>query len=78
MKTIAAYAAEIRKDWKNVNFAAKPYLDAMLYLDTMADRYIAEPAPMIVGYFLANAGGWKGPVAKAVKADLKAMIKGKK
>ena len=75
MKPLHAYAAEIRKDWKKPYFGAVPYIDALGALNTMADNYGLDPAPGIVAYFLANARGWKGPVAKAVKADLNALLK---
>lgn len=29
MRTISAIASQIQSDWKNVNYAAKPYLAAM-------------------------------------------------
>lgn len=70
-------ARDIQRDWKNVYFGAVPYLDAMGDLDSISDRYGMDSAPSIVRYFLANANGWRGPVAKEVKAELNAMIKGK-
>lgn len=66
-------ASEIRKDWKNVNFAAKPYLEAMSELDKITDDYGADSAKSIVAYFLGNAGSWKGEVAKRIKTELKKM-----
>jgi hypothetical protein len=68
-------ARDIRKDWKNVNYAAKPYLDAMSSLDSVNDTYIMDSAKSIVLYFLCNANSWRGEVAKAIKAELKAMVK---
>ena len=35
--SISAIARLISGDWKNVNYAAKPYLDAMFSLDDVAD-----------------------------------------
>ena len=64
---------EIRKDWKNVNYGAVPYLDAMSGLDKVTDRYIAEDGKTQVIYFLSNATTWRGEVAKRVKAELKKM-----
>jgi hypothetical protein len=72
-------ATEIRRDWKNkdgkpnVNYAAKPYLDALEDLDKITDNYIYDSGKSIVLYFLANATSWKGETAKRVKAELKAM-----
>jgi hypothetical protein len=31
-------AHDIRRDWKNVNYAAKPYLAAMFELDRITDQ----------------------------------------
>lgn len=67
-----AYA--VQGDWQNVNFAAKPYLDAMLSLNKVSDMYYQDPGEMIVAYFLSNASSWRGPVAKAVKAELRRRI----
>lgn len=70
-RPLYAIAADIRANWPNVNYAAAPYLDAMRSLTTVADMYGADNARSIVLYFLANAQGWRGPKAKAVKAELK-------
>ena len=67
-------AAEIRKDWgAKVNYAAKPYLDAMASLTNITDSYGMDSANSVVCYFLANAGTWRGETAKRVKAELKKM-----
>jgi len=69
-------AREIRKDWgAKVNFAAKPYLDAMATLNTIDDNYGWDSGKMIVLYFLSNASTWRGETAKRIKAELKAMAK---
>ena len=68
-------ASEIRKDWKKVYFGAVPYLDAMSTLDSIEDNYMFDSAKSIVLYFLANAGTWRGDVARRVKAELKSMSK---
>ena len=68
-------AAEIRKDWKQVYFGAKPYLDAMSSLDSINDPYGMDSGKSIVLYFLCNASTWRGEVAKRVKLELKAMSK---
>jgi len=59
-------AAEIRQDWKNVYFGAKPYLDAMHTLSNVSERYGVDSATSIISYFLANAGTWKGDVARRI------------
>jgi hypothetical protein len=69
-------ASEIRKDWgSKVNYAAKPYLDAMASLDSINDRYIMDSGRSVVAYFLSNASSWRGETAKRIKAELNAMLK---
>jgi hypothetical protein len=66
-------AAEIRKDWKKVNYAAVPYLEAMETLNSINENYFNDTGKYVVLYFLGNAGAWRGETAKRVKAELKAM-----
>jgi hypothetical protein len=68
-------AHEIQRDWKNVNYAAKPYLAAMAGLTSAKDQYGFDSGKSIITYFLSNAGSWRGEIAKKIKAELKAMIK---
>ena len=68
-------AADIRKDWgAKVNFAAKPYLDAMASLTSINDNYGWDSGKTIVLYFLGNASSWRGETAKAIKKELKSMV----
>ena len=67
-------AADIRSDWKKVNYAAVPYLDAMQQLNSIDDNFILDSARSIVRYFLSNARSWHGEKAREIKAELKAMI----
>lgn len=83
-------ATIIKADWKNVNYAAKPYLNAMSVLEKITDNYYCDSAKSVVLYFLANAGTWKGETARTVKqilikklqvykmGKMKTHIKGKK
>jgi hypothetical protein len=67
-------ARDIRKDWgSKVNYAARPYLEAMLSLDSIQDAYYSDSGHSVVLYFLANAGTYRGENAKALKAELKAL-----
>ena len=79
LKTMLIYeiADLIRREWKNVYFGAKPYLDAMTSLTSISDDYGADSGKSIVVYFLGNAQTFRGPVAKLVKAELNKRIKGK-
>ena len=74
-RPLATIAREIRSDWKNVNYAAKPYLDAMAQLNSINDSYYYDSARSVVLYFLGNASAWRGDTAKRVKLELKAMAK---
>jgi hypothetical protein len=74
-RTLSAIARDIYRDWKPVNYAAAPYLDAMSSLGAMDDSYYYDSARSVVSYFLANAGTWRGPVAKQIKSELKTMLK---
>lgn len=75
VRTLNEIAIEIYSDWKPVNFAAKPYLEAMSTLTSIEDNYMFDSGKSIVLYFLSNAGTWKGETARRVKAELKAMSK---
>ena len=78
-RPIYQIAADIKTEWskvgKGVNFAAKPYLDAMLTLDKITDYYMFDSADSIVRYFLCNASSFKGVRAKELKAELKSLLK---
>jgi hypothetical protein len=73
-RPIHQIAREISKTWKNVHFAAKPYLQAMHSLDSASDNYYADPGHHVINYFLSNARTWRGPDAKRIKAELKAHV----
>jgi len=66
-------ANEIERTWKKVNFAARPYLDAMKQLMDITDPYGHDSGKSIVLYFLSNAGTWRGEDARRIKAELKKM-----
>lgn len=75
-RTLSEIAQEIKRDWKQVNYAAKPYLWAMGSFNTIDDTFGLDSARSVVLYFLSNASSWRGDVAKRVKAELKAHLKG--
>jgi hypothetical protein len=82
-RSLSTIASEIRKDWKatakdgRIYFGAVPYLDAMSGMDKISDRYFDDSGSSIVAYFLANAGTWRGPIAKEIKLELNKMLKSK-
>lgn len=73
-RSISTIARDIIKAWPKVNFAAKPYLEAMGSLDKITDPYFGEDARSVVTYFLGNASSFRGEQAKALKAELKALL----
>jgi hypothetical protein len=74
-RPIFEIAAEIAADWKKPYFGAVPYIDAMYRLKSIDDMFFFDDARSIVRYFLANSATWKGDKAKAIKAELKEMLK---
>ena len=69
-------AYDVWRDWnERVNYAARPYLEAMDTLCSLTDSYYLDSAASIVRYFLANATTWRGPVARSVKAELNALLR---
>ncbi len=67
-------AADIRQNWPNVYFGAKPYLEAMETMRSPDQNYIADTGTSVVLYFLANAQTWRGEHARRIKAELKGMM----
>ena len=75
-RTLNAIARDISRDWTKPYFGAVPYLDAMHSLQSIRDKYYYDDAESVVRYFLANATAWKGETARAIKAELKTLLKG--
>lgn len=74
-RPLPVIAREIKADWgAKINFAAKPYLDAMFMFETIDQNFGAENGKSVVLYFLSNAGQWRGETAKRIKAELKKMV----
>ena len=64
-----------RESRKQVNYAAKPYLEAMTTLRSIKDNYMMDSGSSIVAYLLGNLSSWRGEVAKAVKKELNKRLK---
>ena len=74
-RSISDIAVEIFHLWgKKINYAAKPYLDAMLDVDKPDDIYGVENGKTQVLYFLSNASTWHGEDARRIKAELKQIV----
>lgn len=73
-RPIFEIAAEIRRTWKDVNFAAEPYLEVMEALNLITDVYGYDSSEIVVCTFLSNARAWKGEDAHRIKNELRAMV----
>ena len=73
-RPLSNVAHDIKRDWQNVHFAARPYLAAMLNMDSIDNQYFHDSGRSIVRYFLANAGSWRGPMAQKIKLELRGML----
>ncbi len=77
-KPVYELAGIIEADWnsrgKGVSPYAAPYLSAMYALTRVEDNYFLDSGDSVIRYFLANASGWRGDTAKAVKAELKSRL----
>lgn len=74
LRPIHAIASDIRGAWPKVYFGAEPYLRAMGTLTTCADTYGWDDGRSIVLYFLSNAAGFRGTVARNLKAELRTHL----
>jgi hypothetical protein len=73
VRPLYVIARDIYKVWPKVNYAAKPYLEAMTELTSIDDKYGYDDARSIVLYFLSNASSFRGDQAKALKLELKSI-----
>jgi hypothetical protein len=80
VRSLHTIAREIHDDWINVNYGAKPYLEAMaMGKDVTRDnikqrKFYLDSYSSVVRYFLANAASWRGDKAKQIKNELKTWI----
>ena len=68
-------ANEILNNWNKPNYAARPYLAAMLTINDITELHGYDTAKSIVLYFLSNASTYRGSKAKELKNELKNLIK---
>lgn len=73
VRPLHVIARDIYQAWPKVNYAAKPYLEAMRDLSSINDKYGYDDARSIVLYFLSNAASFRGDNAKTLKLELKAI-----
>ena len=68
-------AADILNDWNRPNYAALPYLTAMLTINNELENYGGDTAKSVILYFLSNSSSYRGSKAKELKSELKTLIK---
>lgn len=68
-------AEEILNDWAAPHFAARPYLAAMLTINSHCENYGHDTAKSIILYFLSNSTTYRGIKAQELKKELKTLIK---
>ena len=73
-RQVREIAQDIKANWGKPYFGARPYIDAMMEIGDVSEKYGSDPAKSIIAYFLANAGTWRGDHAKRIKAELRAML----
>lgn len=74
-RPIYEIAREIAFDWEKPYFGAVPYIEAMLALDNINEKYGYDSAEEIVLRFLVNASTYRGATARKLKEELKDMLR---
>jgi hypothetical protein len=75
MRTLSEIAAEIQTDWQIINNGgARDTLECMKHMGQISERFGADPnGYSVVGSFLGSSIGWRGSVARRIKAELRQM-----
>jgi hypothetical protein len=77
-RSLSAIARDIHRDpaFKGSAKAyASPYTQAMASMHDIKDNYGADTGKSVVAYALANMGTYRGDTARAIKAEMKGMLK---
>lgn len=76
MRPLHTIAHEVFDKWgEKVYFGARPYLEAMLELNTISDNYMADSGESVVLYAMSNMANFRGEDARRLKAELKEHLK---
>jgi len=77
MRKLSEIAVDVRANWPSItNHAAKSDLVEMASMGFVTEPYYLDRTGHgVVGSFLDNSRGWQGPVARRIKAELRAMCK---
>ena len=73
MRLLKVIAEEIAADWTVINnTAARDALSSMATMRDAKSPYGADPnGYSVVAVFLGNSVGWRGPVARRIKQELR-------
>jgi hypothetical protein len=71
----AMKAGKKAKHWKVKYVHALAYVEPMLSLNTIDDKYGFDSGRSIVAYGLGNLQTWKGDKAREIKKELNGMLK---
>jgi len=74
-RPLSAIARDVKAAWPKPYFGAVPYLNAMMSMGDIREPYGYDSGESIVVYFLGNAHAFRGPAARALKAELNAQLK---
>jgi hypothetical protein len=75
MRALRDIAQEIAVDWQTINgVGALEALASMKNMGMVTEPFGADPTGYsVIGSFLAHSIGWRGPVARRVKKELRQM-----
>lgn len=78
LRPIHRIAGDVGREWRKMavdpNHPAHPYWRAMLCITTCHTVYGAEQGDSIVLYFLSNAQGFRGLIARSLKSELQTHL----
>lgn len=72
--TLGQIADVVFADWSDIDPYALQYLEAMMNLNNINDRYGSDDAVSVISYFLSNAKKWQGATARKVKTHLNNLV----
>lgn len=74
-RPVSYVAKDILNDWDNVNKYAKPYLNAMLKLNSNQESYGQDSITSVISYFLANSSSYVTEKSNEYKRELRNLLK---
>lgn len=77
-RSLTVIAQDMYRHWSPVNYAARPYLSAMLSMRCPQEMYYLDSGRSVVEYFLFNASTFRGPEARRIKAELRTLLRNTK